>query len=36
VDARFLITHDFPVEKVAEAFHVADTDPTAFKVIVRN
>ncbi len=36
IDVRPLITHEFPLEKVAEAFAVADTDPTAIKVIVRN
>jgi len=36
VDVRSLITHEFPLEKVVEAFEVADTDPAAIKVVVRN
>ncbi len=36
IDIRPLITHEFPLEKVAEAFSVADKDPTAIKVVVRN
>jgi 2-desacetyl-2-hydroxyethyl bacteriochlorophyllide A dehydrogenase len=36
VNVRPLITHEFPLEKVAEAFEVADKDPTAIKVVVRN
>jgi L-iditol 2-dehydrogenase len=36
VNVRPLITHEFPMEKVAEAFEVADKDPTAIKVVVRN
>lgn len=36
IDIRPLITHEFPLEKVAEAFQAADKDPTAIKVIVRN
>ncbi|OGB94012.1 MAG: L-threonine 3-dehydrogenase [candidate division NC10 bacterium RBG_16_65_8] len=35
VDVRSLITHEFPLEKVAEAFEVADKDPAAIKVVVR-
>jgi L-iditol 2-dehydrogenase len=36
VNVRPLITHEFPMEKVAKAFEVADKDPTAIKVVVRN
>jgi 2-desacetyl-2-hydroxyethyl bacteriochlorophyllide A dehydrogenase len=36
VEVRSLITHEFPLEKVAEAFEVADRDPAAIKVVVRN
>ena len=36
VKVRPLITHEFPLEKVAEAFEAADKDPTAIKVVVRN
>jgi L-iditol 2-dehydrogenase len=36
INVRPLITHEFPLEKVAEAFQVADQDPTAVKVIVRS
>lgn len=36
IDIRPLITHEFSLEKVAEAFQVADKDPTAIKVIVRS
>ena len=36
VDVRSLITHEFPLEKVGEAFAVADRDPAAIKVVVRN
>jgi L-iditol 2-dehydrogenase len=35
VDVRALITHEFPLDKVAEAFEVAAQDPTAIKVVVR-
>ena len=35
VDIRPLITHEFTLDKVVEAFAVAGTDPTALKVIVR-
>jgi L-iditol 2-dehydrogenase len=36
VKVRPLITHEFPLEKVAEAFEAADKDSTAIKVVVRN
>ena len=29
-----LITHRFPISKVAEAFAVAAKDPTAIKVVI--
>jgi L-iditol 2-dehydrogenase len=35
VDVRPLITHEFPLDRVVEAFAVADTDPAAVKVVVR-
>jgi L-iditol 2-dehydrogenase len=35
VDVRSLITHEFPLEKIGEAFDVADKDPAAVKVVVR-
>jgi L-iditol 2-dehydrogenase len=35
IDVRSLITHEFPLTRVAEAFDVADKDPTAIKVVVR-
>ena len=35
IDIRSLITHGFPLERVAEAFEVADKDPAAIKVVVR-
>ncbi len=36
VDVRSLVRHEFPLEKIAEAFAVADRDPTAIKVVVRS
>ena len=35
IDVRSLITHEFPLNRVAEAFGVADKDSTAIKVVVR-
>jgi threonine dehydrogenase-like Zn-dependent dehydrogenase len=35
VDVRALITHEFPLDKVAEAFEVAAQEPAAIKVVVR-
>ncbi len=35
IDVRPLLTHEFPLERVAEAFDVADKDPKAIKVVVR-
>jgi L-iditol 2-dehydrogenase len=35
IDVLSLITHEFPLTRVAEAFDVADKDPTAIKVVVR-
>lgn len=35
IDVRSLITHEFPLARVAEAFDVADKDATAIKVVVR-
>jgi L-iditol 2-dehydrogenase len=35
IDIRSLITHEFPLARVAEAFDVADKDSTAIKVVVR-
>ncbi len=35
IDVRSLITHEFTLERVAEAFEVADKDSMAVKVVVR-
>jgi len=36
VDVRPLVTHEFPLERIADAFEAADKDPRAIKVVVRS
>ena len=35
VDVRSLITHEFPLDEIAEAFVIADQDDSAIKVVLR-
>ena len=36
VNIRPLITHEFPLDRIADAFRAADTDATAIKVVVHS
>ena len=36
VNIRPLITHEFPLDRIADAFRTADTDATAIKVVVHS
>jgi threonine dehydrogenase-like Zn-dependent dehydrogenase len=35
VDVRPLVTHEFSLERIADAFKAADQDPAAIKVVVK-